>query len=89
MCGCASVCVCVCVCVLTRQKKKIFLLFFSLFFLYIYEKRHKEMVAFNKQDMEIITKLTGYTFDTPTILEGTDNVAIAYGQRLIINSFIP
>jgi hypothetical protein len=46
------------------------------------------MVSFNKQDMEIITKLTGYTFDTPTILEGTDNVAIAYGQRLIINSFI-
>ncbi|CEG81810.1 Putative Serine/threonine protein kinase [Rhizopus microsporus] len=39
------------------------------------------MVSFNKQDIEIITKLTGYTFDTPTTLEGTDNVAIAYGQR--------
>ncbi|KAI9321578.1 hypothetical protein BX666DRAFT_1850739 [Dichotomocladium elegans] len=31
-------------------------------------------------DLEI-TKIVGYTFEVPKLLEGVDNVAIAYGQR--------
>ena len=40
------------------------------------------MVAMNLYNYDLeFTKLNGYTFETPKLLEGVDNVAIAYGQR--------
>ncbi|KAI9497057.1 hypothetical protein BDB00DRAFT_868895 [Zychaea mexicana] len=40
------------------------------------------MVAMNLYNYDLeITQINGYTFETPKLLEGVDNVAIAYGQR--------
>lgn len=40
------------------------------------------MVAMSLYNYDLeITKIAGYTFESPKLLEGVDNVAIAYGQR--------
>lgn len=39
------------------------------------------MNHFNAADLETTIKVTGYHFETPRLLEGIDNVAIAHGIR--------
>jgi hypothetical protein len=39
------------------------------------------MNHFHSTDLEATIKVTGYHFDTPALLEGIDNVAIAHGVR--------
>jgi hypothetical protein len=46
------------------------------------------MNHFNSTDLEATIKVTGYHFDTPTFLEGIDNVAIAHGIRYANSIFI-
>jgi hypothetical protein len=61
----------------------------SIFLSFFINKKNLKLVNvqqslmnhFHSTDLEATIKVTGYHFDTPALLEGIDNVAIAHGVR--------
>lgn len=44
------------------------------------------MISLNKLELEAISNITGYTFNTPILFEEIDNVAIIRGLRYFVKS---